>query len=477
VKFFTMSRHTFAAIVVSGAVIGILLGSGSTDPRLLVLALWTVSTSLLFAPFIIDARRWRERDYFRPLFVVALLSVFGVARPLFIAFGDWNTAWLTDDAAVQDLLTRALLLEILARAVILVAYYGSSGERGARLIPRVAPVSAREATRAVVLLVTIAMLSWLVWTQRRGGVGYILNELAYRRDLAEGAGYLIWGIRLISPALWLWIAVRTRARGVERLALVMLSAAAIVLLLPLGSRGLFVTLVLISSIVWHHRIRPLSLRAIVVGSVVLVSFVQVAEVVRTGTRQGEFRGSLNEATAAADASTLITSGLGEAPTSVDRLLVVLRGVPDQVPYRYFTTYLWLGSNVVPRTYWPDKPGVSEANAYRELFGAEKAMYPAGPIGDFYVNLGVLGVVLGSAATGYVLRSFQRFREMHPDQAIVYAAGVVAFYLGPRNLYIQEFLIGVVPVIVATRLVRWGASRRPTARALPTRAEHRLVGTD
>jgi hypothetical protein len=167
VKFFTMSRHTFAAIVVSGAVIGILLGSGSTDPRLLVLALWTVSTSLLFAPFIIDARRWRERDYFRPLFVVALLSVFGVARPLFIAFGDWNTAWLTDDAAVQDLLTRALLLEILARAVILVAYYGSSGERGARLIPRVAPVSAREATRAVVLLVTIAMLSWLVWTQRR----------------------------------------------------------------------------------------------------------------------------------------------------------------------------------------------------------------------------------------------------------------------------------------------------------------------
>jgi hypothetical protein len=192
---------------------------------------------------------------------------------------------------------------------------------------------------------------------------------------------------------------------------------------------------------------------------------------------------------------LANASLGEAVeagfTGVDRLMVVLDGVPGEIPYQWGTTYLRLLAVPIPRSLWPSKPGMSEATVYAPLFGTDVGMFPASYIGDLHVNGDVLGVVVGMCLLAVIHACADAWALIHranPGSILFYAP--VAFYCGPAfnnvSIVCALFLLSAAAVVVATccksrarrrRLTsvvasgqQWrttsGQAQRPTAIAAP-----------
>lgn len=103
------------------------------------------------------------------------------------------------------------------------------------------------------------------------------------------------------------------------------------------------------------------------------------------------------------------ANLGERLENVSALAVVVSNYEKLAPYEAayglennIWTYTWTA--FIPRVVWEDKPVVSDARAYSELyFNYGENSFPMTTIGDLLRNFGSYGVPLGMFVLGFVLR--------------------------------------------------------------------------
>jgi oligosaccharide repeat unit polymerase len=112
------------------------------------------------------------------------------------------------------------------------------------------------------------------------------------------------------------------------------------------------------------------------------------------------------------------------------LSTIIENVPERIPYLYGKSYLWTILNVIPRRYWPEKPGTIGLYLNRE-FTNSKAIsgVPPSLIGEFYLNYSMLGVIIGCFLFGnisaLILRKYYNNLE-NPKYQLLYTSYLVYF---------------------------------------------------
>jgi hypothetical protein len=82
---------------------------------------------------------------------------------------------------------------------------------------------------------------------------------------------------------------------------------------------------------------------------------------------------------------------------------VMAAVPDQIPYRYGSTFGHILYAFIPRAIWEDKPSLREIHLVTtQAMPGDYGVNPLGTLGEFYLNFGVSGAILGGAMCAVLL---------------------------------------------------------------------------
>ena len=115
--------------------------------------------------------------------------------------------------------------------------------------------------------------------------------------------------------------------------------------------------------------------------------------------------------------------------NLDLLADVIRRTPSEIPYWGGTTYLSLVGAFVPRFLWPDKPTKELGQAFGHRYGYVGVNNTGTAINlpilvEFYLNFGVIGVVMGMAVVGLIYRLVERAVNNPGQDDILSLAGIV-----------------------------------------------------
>lgn len=85
---------------------------------------------------------------------------------------------------------------------------------------------------------------------------------------------------------------------------------------------------------------------------------------------------------------------------------IINGVPNDVDYKYGSSFITVLVSPVPRTMWPDKPVIFPGKEIaREIYKVgenNNVGIPPGLVAELYMNFGLLGIILGMAIYGSLL---------------------------------------------------------------------------
>lgn len=149
----------------------------------------------------------------------------------------------------------------------------------------------------------------------------------------------------------------------------------------------------------------------------------------------------------------------------DALLLVMRDYDLQAGLRWGEDFFAGIAALVPRQLWPDRPAFNTGAWFRRIYEPETLNgWPITPLGDWIVNFGYLGLAIGGALSGYILRSAQLvYDDLWRNPWSMTMAVVAALFVLPGGLTAgspQSFLSTVIPLaIIALALRTFGGARR------------------
>jgi hypothetical protein len=115
--------------------------------------------------------------------------------------------------------------------------------------------------------------------------------------------------------------------------------------------------------------------------------------------------------------------------NLELLADVIIRTPREIPYWGGETYLSLVGSFVPRVLWPDKP----TKELGQAFGHRYSYIGPNDLGtalnlpilvEFYVNFGILGVILGMCVVGIIYCTIERFVNQAGQDTLQSLVGVV-----------------------------------------------------
>ena len=238
-----------------------------------------------------------------------------------------------------------------------------------------------------------------------------------------------------------------------------------------------ILLLMMAPVLYHYivkRKRP-GIIGIVVATVVTILMVAIVGGTRGATRSGAEldRGDIE----VSQSSTNFTQDLRIYPPFYKMLDVY----PTDYDYIWGTSYLYVFISPIPRALWPAKPDAPVRNILRVIVGERAVVqglaYPN--LGEFYVNFGLVGEILGMFLFGHLLRRAWMFvqRNAHDPWALILYSMLLPFLVQvvSRGYFVQiaqEFVFIFGPVIVGRyffgekirepRAMRVGAGSRALA---------------
>lgn len=142
--------------------------------------------------------------------------------------------------------------------------------------------------------------------------------------------------------------------------------------------------------------------------------------------------------------------------------------PTDYDYIWGTSYLYVFISPIPRVLWPGKPDAPVRSVLRIIVG-ERAVqqglaYPN--LGEFYVNFGLVGEIIGMFLFGYLLRRVWMFlqRNPHDPWALIIYSMVLPFLVQvvSRGYFVQiaqEFVFIFGPALLGRRILGERAVQR------------------
>ena len=142
----------------------------------------------------------------------------------------------------------------------------------------------------------------------------------------------------------------------------------------------------------------------------------------------------------------------------DALLLVIRDFDLSAGLRWGEDF-WAGvSALVPRQFWPDRPSFNPGAWFRQIYEPETLNgWPITPVGEWLVNFGYIGVAVGGALSGFIVRAAQRaYFDIWRNPWSMMMAVVVALFLLPGGVTAatpQSLLSTLFPLALVALLLR------------------------
>jgi len=96
----------------------------------------------------------------------------------------------------------------------------------------------------------------------------------------------------------------------------------------------------------------------------------------------------------------------------DATSLVVRDVPDLIPYNYGTTFARVPWMIIPRRLWHEKPVTSGHLIVQRYLPNLRTAYPPMAIGELFAAAGWLGVLIGFFVLGWVSRVVWEWHQRH-----------------------------------------------------------------
>jgi oligosaccharide repeat unit polymerase len=135
---------------------------------------------------------------------------------------------------------------------------------------------------------------------------------------------------------------------------------------------------------------------------------------------------------------------------------MLAYVPKREGYLYGATYLAALTLFIPRSIWPDKPGLCGSLAARTFYfdNADWGI-PCDSIGEAYWNFGIPGVCVVFFLYGYFHKWLaQSFRKYSGEVSVLVLYTIALFYIRPDTTVIMKTIQLLIQMVILLYL--WGA---------------------
>lgn len=431
----------------------------------------TCATGLLVGCLLLFGRALVRGPRDIVLVFLLVLSQFYVLRPVVLVLGldgpspdeQFTTA---ESAAV---LTRTVLGVVIYLVVVLagVAVVRRSGARGWGPFVR-GEVDLRRALGVTLLLTALGTAISLALLWRFGGIDGVVTAAKVDKALAG-----LFFLRAV-PALGAIVAVGTylEARG-QRASRMLTSVALVCAFLNAasvflwGSRSLLVVVAATMVLGLSRRgVRNTGWRPSGVGRwqiVVRLTTAALLVITIAGglrmTRDTLINGEVQDVYAQAGPARQVSLSLNA--TYFDAAMLAGRDWPAAHDYRYGQDFATGLLGLVPRVLWEGKPdAIAPGVWFRQAYEPEKINgWPMGAAGLWYLNFGVLGLVLGAMLSGLLLGCLSAAQLRRPDNgfntAVTVAVGIYVVGLGVDSDLLVRCVLWLVPLWLIGRFVAPG----------------------
>ncbi|MEE8475350.1 MAG: hypothetical protein V3T01_08375 [Myxococcota bacterium] len=471
-------------LAMSGFVVG--MATGVRGDKVLMLFLGVVTGIVTFIPMAIDQMRAPEnRHLMLSLLSMAYLVVFAVpAFAIYLpAAGPVEPAGMTFTAVSASDIITGQVIALVALISLLVGYALPM----APLIASVIPKPKRDWPLRTTFLVGCMMIPF----------GWAIELIATFGFLpaALGSGFL----GALSLSAWFGLSVLALAFIRYR------SYSALILLLVLvpvsmgfaffsGSKGQFLRPVMLIVLVsWLYR-REIRGRWVLAGILAGALVYPAGTFYRNAVKGGETTASMlrHPAETVSDVAAYVseysiggylTEGVTRLAHRFDglgRSSVIIRETPSRVPFQGGWTLAQIPLAYIPRVLWPGKPSLGIGQWITDTYGAGSHIRSStGPtwVGEFYLNFGTVGVIVGMLTMGFLLRLLHECL-LRSATVPTLVAGVVI--LLNTSLEIQGGLIGTVngvtfslaPIFATHMVLRFMGATVPIEADPQAQARHR-----
>jgi oligosaccharide repeat unit polymerase len=436
---------------------------------------WRVVTLVLvvLSPFLVSLLRGRRIELLSVPTVFAAMTLVGYLGPLPTVLDETDYFFLRYPASIDSMrqaTAHALDVVILSAAAFHLGYYVIGR------ISRFATMQRAEAGDVVwipdrlrqfaVVYVLIGLVMFGVAVALIGGPAVLLSGLGDRIRLMAGLNYFFEAIDLVLVAALLWWAyILSTGRSLRSLGLWLGLVGTLLITGLQGSKSVVFVFVVALGVLYHRIRRRIGRMAVLAGAVGLFAgLTMYALVAREYLAVGQF-------VTLSDASSetlfkIVQHEFSGNFIQLQTLSVLVDQVPDALPYQLGKSFLAFFALPVPRGLWPGKPlpatGIFTLAFWPESWLASGTTLPPGIIGEFYLNFGVAGAVLGMMGFGALLRLAYRFanRTRTPYAEMQYAllVAMLPHYIRGDFSGTVLLLILLIPLATALRFV----TRRTTA---------------
>lgn len=420
-----------------------------------------------------------------PALFLYLVGLAFIVRPALVIFGAMDVRDpLLFHESIDSLAIDGMLFSIFWLAAFGVAFCAfREPARGlGRLLPRLEGEPNRQTWVIALIVITIPGAIAAFIAARHGqslsgtvaivrGEGF-LDQVSFLRKLPQVAlalssaavAYEVWSRRARNGSGERLIAARDK--GSSRALLVVGIGTGIVNLLANLSFGDRSSLLIPVVLGWLVSRLMFKRRSLVRGAVVVVA-AAVVLVYLGGARSAWKAGPGHEVDLQLSSVETITDAVNFE--SSDRLMLLMQDWRDPASWRWGEDFVIGIRGVVPRALWENKPDhLSTGTLFRGFYtGNENSGWPLKGWGEWYLEFGPLGVLVGGLLAGVTFRALdERYRGFERDP---FAAGfmcLLVFYVFPNGIITYTPIIALLwllPMhIVSGRMFRRRRPRAPSS---------------
>jgi hypothetical protein len=422
---------------------------------------------VVLAMFYRETLSRRSSDWLGIPVIVGVVTILGYVVPAYDVARQTDLFFLRYPAGVHAL--HSTLEQALVMALLAITAFGAGWYTGGR--PAAAPAyTVRWRPAALTMLGFVYSVTGLalfsIGVAVVGGPRAVLGGLGDRIRLTQGLNYLFQATVLLVVVSVVWFTrLLTTGRSLRSWPFWTYTVGAFGVSALQGSKSILFVFVLTLALLYHRlRARIRGAFAVLGGAITFVALTAYALFAREYLAVGQLM-SLQTWDVASVLNAIRIEFVGNF-IQLQTMMVLVGRVPHELPYQLGRTYLATATMPVPRLLWPDKPlpstGVFTLAFWPDTWLMSGTTLPPGLFGEFYLNFGWIGVVVGAflfARLGRRLLARHAAAPLDPRRVLLYAlfVAMAAHYI--RGDF--AVTVGLLELLLPTAvLLHFGTRRVP-----------------
>jgi len=320
-----------------------------------------------------------------------------------------------------------------------VAYYSNFASRIAQSVPQIRP--GINWKMAFIFLASLSLFLLMLLARSSGGlVNFVLLGYTATAEMI-GKGYLAAGFPwLFVASLFLLYGYAQEKKKKYLFYFAGAMAVNIAIQLVMARRSMLLYFGLSVWLYWHHAVRPVRMRYLIVGGLFCFITLNLVGKLRGGSAE-DVGGLLSNNAQAWEKSSddsdtfFYTLTTGQFVVPFETLPQMIESVGSSVNPEFGFTYLRAPLQVVPQALYSSRP-LPLANWYVMKFYGSGYEFNEGRqfffLSEGYLNFGIIGVFLTMILWGYFLGAAQHYRntsQKNPAVLLIYSLIIAYIYIG------------------------------------------------